>query len=437
MTKSSYMFRFTSFKLIILFTLYLSGAMPSVAASESVSAPQLIYEDKVDDKPCDHCPKFLNLAKEVNKIVANVKSSDSVAVANDQIIQVNKLKFLYYVVRSESDTGKVNCKTRGEKDSLNAPALNGQFHTVSDTMMNIKSVTDAQFIPAGNEEVYYYYRGEGPSSNVVVEVKMNKDGTSRLRYFDYSAIDGSTTYRKLPDLPMSKSPMDAITLGVDAKAAQGVVPVKASVKSQFTIAGGLDVQTTQQVSAAEQSTAIVLLNASGSGMATLSAKNTTAGGKSVLASLPIEIKMDDQSSLKLSGVVENEFSRADSGTGDNRQTLAMALSDKDHQYLNVKTESTNAGRSLEVSSLYKLNDSTTLGAGYTRAGDGTRTYNINNTAKFDSGTLTTSFGRSGDKVTYVQSQFEKKIGDSSSLVLSMKLDSEQSKTYTLSYEKKF
>ncbi|MDD4975136.1 MAG: hypothetical protein PHY93_12335 [Bacteriovorax sp.] len=404
--------------------------------------PKLIFEDKVDDKPCDHCPKFLNLAQAVNKIVENVKDSDSITEANEQLIQVNKLKFLYYVVRSETDTGEINCKKRGEKENLRSPMLDGQLKPVTETMMDISSVTEVQYIPKGKEEVYYYYRGEGANSNVIIEVKMNKDGTSRMRYFDYQARDGSTRNLNLPDLPVyqgalakdqSENDGNHLDVGIDIKTGKNLLPKDinfVSAKTKSNLAEDLNIVTDHQVGFNQQSTTISLKNDNGRAVASISGTNITTGKKSVVATLPMEVILDADSAMKLNGKVVNEYSIGEAegkSVMESKRALTLALTDKNHEYITVKADSTSSGvQAIEVSSKHKVGKSSSLGAGYKQSNNGTRSFNINNVAKFDNyGTLTTSFGGNSNGTKFVETQLEKKISENSSMIVSVKSDSEK------------
>jgi hypothetical protein len=425
-----------------------------VKLGEGSSEPKLIFEDQVDDKPCEHCPKFLNLTKAVNKIVENVKGSDSISEANDQLIQVNKLKFLYYVVRSEADTGEINCKKRGEKENLRSPVIDGQIKTVTETMMNISAVTDVQYIPKGRDEVYYYYRGEGANSNVVIEVKMNKDGTSRMRYFDYQASDGSSRHYNLPELStpqntqakaQSKKDDNHLEVGIDIKTGNDLLPKDinfVSAGTQIKLADDLKISTDHQVGFNQQSTTIALQNDKGSAIASISGTNINSGKKSVVATLPMEVIIDTDNSMKLNGSIINEFSVSGiegKSTLESKRSVTLGLTDKNHEYITIKADSTNSGvQGFEVSSKYKLGESSSLGAGYQQSNNGTKNFNINNVAKLDNyGTLTTSFGRNSDGDKFVQTQLENKISDTSSMIVSIKVDSQKEKVFMYQFSKVF
>lgn len=415
--------------------------------------PKLIFEDKVDDKPCAHCPKFLNLTNEVNKIVAKIKVSDSIIEANEQLIQVNKLKFLYYVVRSESDTGEVNCKKRGEKDNLKSPMIDGQIKTVTETIMNISAVTDVQFIPKGNEEVYYYYRGEGARSNVIIEVKMNKDGTSRMRYFDYQARDGSSRNHNLPELSSPSGSLaknqkningNYFNAEVDLKTGDNLLPKDinfVTAGTQAKLAEDLNLNTKHIFNYNKQSTTISLADDKGSEIASVSGSFVPSGKKSVVATLPMEVTIDGDNAMKLRGSIANEFSIGGGSSNiglESKRTVKLGLTDKNNEYLTIKADSLSSGAQvIEFSSKYKVGESSSIGAGYQQSNDGTKNFNINNVAKLDYGTLTTSFGRSNTGTTYVQTQLENKISETSSMVVTIKTDSQREKSFMYQFKKVF
>lgn len=157
---------------------------------------KLYYQSNIDSRPCTHCPKYLNLTLEVNKIVEKAKADNDPAAENDTFIQLSKLKFLYYVVRSENEQGVVNCQKVHNTIEMSEPKLDGNFNVIKDVIVRMPEISDFQLYPKGRDEIYYYYRGEGEESNIVIEVVMHKNGTANLRYYEFQSDDGSTNYLK-------------------------------------------------------------------------------------------------------------------------------------------------------------------------------------------------------------------------------------------------
>lgn len=50
---------------------------------------ELFYQTKVSQSPCVHCPPYLGLIREVNKIVDQIDDK-SIAVSNEKAIQLSK-----------------------------------------------------------------------------------------------------------------------------------------------------------------------------------------------------------------------------------------------------------------------------------------------------------------------------------------------------------
>jgi len=162
---------------------------PSVVARQ-------YYQTDVDAKPCSHCPKYLNLTLEVNKILEKAKADKDPALENDAFIQLSKLKFMYYIVRSENENGEANCQRVSNSIDLNPNNLEGNFNIIKDVIVRMPEISDFQYYPKGKEDVFYYYRGEGAESNIIIEVVMHNDGKANLRYYEFQADDGSTNFTK-------------------------------------------------------------------------------------------------------------------------------------------------------------------------------------------------------------------------------------------------
>lgn len=413
---------------------------------------KLFYETSVDKKPCPHCPKYLNLTLAVNKIVEKAKADKDIALENETFIQLNKLKFLYYVIRSETEDGGVKCNKFGDTQIIPAK-LDGNFKMLSETIIKLSDVTDFQYIPKGEDDIYYYYRGEGANANVIIEVKMNKDGSSRLRYYEYAAADGSTEYLKQLQLQKKaaaekkpEKPKDNYAdFGFDVKTQDSLIPqditlFKAGAKTQLS--NDVNVTIKHDAGINEQNGSIALEKDDGSKWLLIEGKNITDGGKSLKTLIPVEVNLDKDSALKVNASFENRvatesFEAAKKGNFTTAQTVKLGLTDHNNEYFNVKAEIDEKGlNNYTVNNKYSLGNDSSVGAGVTIDKDGRKSFSVNNVANFnDYGKLTTSFGTSSDNKKYVQTQYENKISERTSLVIGAKLS--QEKSVSLVFQTKF
>ncbi|MGZ3807838.1 MAG: hypothetical protein ACXVCE_07115, partial [Bacteriovorax sp.] len=410
---------------------------------------KLIYEDNINASPCSHCPKYLNLTQAVNKIVEKVKSDASASESNQSLIELNKLKFLYYVVRSENDDGAVGCKKYVESYVDNPGKLEGNFKLLSETLMNMSEVTDLQYHQRGKDEVYYYYRGEGDKSNIIIEVKMNKDGSSRMRYYEYAESDRSP----LPDLGQSDSTAEAkghpkkdnyldVNFDLQTKNAlpTDIQFAKAGLSTKVT--EDMNLKMENEINFNQQKTSVALEDNKGSKWLVLEGKNVTMGEKSVNAVIPMEIKLDESSEMKVNGSLEKkvtvkEMDHSKKETVDSEQKVTLGLTDHNNEYIKVKAVVNDSGTSsYSVSNKLALGKNSSVGAVYEQTRDGKKTFSINNVANFDNyGKLTTSFGTTSDNKEFVQTQYENKISDRTSIVIDAKVSDQT--TVSLIYQAKF
>lgn len=435
------------------FQSYLENRKKEVPPTPSEQA-KLIYEKNIDAKPCGHCPKYLNLTLAVNEIVEKVKADQNVARSNEALIQLNKLKFLYYVVRSENDQGEISCSKLGERDYFNPSKLDGNFNMLSETMIKMPEVTDMQYIPKGKEEVYYYYRGEGDKSNVVIEVLMKQDGTARMRYYDFDSHQGpfGNTLPSLgsaserPVTPPRGENEDYMDFNFDIKTRNTAIPtdinfLKAGASTQ--VAEDVNLKLKNQINFNEQTASMAVESDKGEKYLVLEGKNITDGGKSFNTIIPVEINLDKSTQMKVSGSLENQLSASDMKKVGNfelehTQTVKLGLTDHNHEYFNVKAVTDREGlANYSVSSKYSLGESSSVAATYEEGRDGQRAFMVSNVASFSKNqTLTTSYGTSSDsKRGFIQTQYENKIGENTSLIIGAKMGDE--KTVSLIFQSKF
>ncbi len=413
---------------------------------------RLYYTSNVESKPCSHCPKYLNLTLEINKIVEKAKEDKDTALENDAFIQLSKLKFLYYVVRSESEQGGIECQQLGQQ-TLQPVKLDGNFKMIKETMVKMPEMTDFQYYPRGQEEVYYYYRGEGANANILIEVVMNKDGSANLRYYEFEASDGSTLYmkqlqreKKFAGKKDDKPKDNFFQPTLEVKTGDTLIPsditlLKAGAKTQ--IAEDLNVKLDHQASVNEQSASFAFEKDNGQKWIVVEGKNITDGGKSLKTLVPVEIELMEESKLKINASLENTLSvnsiaDAKKGNISATQTIKLGLTDHDNEYFNIKAEVDAEGLSkTTLQNKFSLGENSSIGSSVTMDRAGNKSFSVNNVTNVSTyGKLTTSFGVASDNKYFAETQFEKKISETTSLVVGSKIGRDD-KSFTLMWQSKF
>jgi hypothetical protein len=151
--------------------------------------------------PCSHCPKFLSLTGEINKVVAKMAADPN--LSTDEVpLKLNKLKFLYYTQKIRAEDGGVECQRFMDyTPDLKPTKWDGQFQLMAEDALRFSAVTDIQYIDPKTEESVYYYRGEGDDKNIVVQAILTKEG-GRFRYYRYYPTKEEDNPYNLPDLDL-------------------------------------------------------------------------------------------------------------------------------------------------------------------------------------------------------------------------------------------
>ncbi|MCK6595707.1 MAG: hypothetical protein L6Q33_10930 [Bacteriovoracaceae bacterium] len=445
---------------------------------------ELYYQGNVSDKPCVHCPQYLNLVREVNKVVAKTKDSgESVEAYNNRMIELNKLKFLYFATREVNESGTESCQKWNSYDPLNKVELGGNTKLIAEEVLHMPNVTSIQYMPQGNEQdIYYYYRGEGAQKDVIIEVKMTKNGEGRVRYFKYTPEDEFVASRDLPDLgtPPVNSNNESVAkddnyfdLKMDVKTRKLVLPTDVEFAEAGTtteLNENLKLKSKTNLAFNTQNTSMSLANSTGDDWLRVEAKNKTQGDTSFATTIPVEFNLNKESNLKLGGALSREMVRdfnKSASKFDNTNTVKLGLTDHNHEYLNAEVISKEEGmRNVALSSKYSLGEASNVSGKYefdsegskkytigneTRYGDdssitgkyefdnkGNRAYSVGNKTNMGNyGTLTTSYGVTQERKQFIEFGHEKKISDSASMVLSVKTGKDQETTVMYQFQAKF
>lgn len=152
-----------------------------------------------DEGPCLHCPRFLSLTSEVNKIVEKMARNPGASSSEELPVKINKLKFLYYTQKDRTEDGGVECRRFLDiTPDLKPTKFDGQFKLMAEDVLRFNAVSDIQYMNPKTEETVYYYRGEGADKDVVIQAVLTKDG-GVLRYYRYYSTEAEKNPYNLPD----------------------------------------------------------------------------------------------------------------------------------------------------------------------------------------------------------------------------------------------
>lgn len=149
--------------------------------------------------PCTHCPRYLKLTAEINKVVDKMQK-DPKTYSNEVPAKLNNLTFLFYTEKRRAEDGSVDCKRFMDyTPDLRPTKFDGQFKLMAEEVLKFNSITDIQYMNPATEEVVYYYRGEGAEKDIVIQAILTKEG-GRFRYFRHIPTAGESNPYNLPDM---------------------------------------------------------------------------------------------------------------------------------------------------------------------------------------------------------------------------------------------
>lgn len=437
---------------------------------------ELLYQGNVSSKPCLHCPEYLKLIKQVNKIVEEMPADKKVSVHdhNENIIQLNNLKFMYFATREITESGVERCQRWNNTDIMANYKMSENTKLLAEEVLQLPQVVNVQYMPGGSEkDIFYYYRGVGAQSNVLIEVQMKKDGEARLRYYRYNPSRGSSdSYLRLPDLggvepkkedltsagikllkditgksedKKEEKTGDYFNLKFGVKTRNLVIPTDVELVDagkELDVAQGLKLKSRTNLAINEQATSISLANSTGSDWVRLEAINKTQSETIVTTTLPMELELKKESDLKFGGAIKREivkdFNKTDKDM-DTKDSVVLGLTDRNHEYFKAEVVTKNKGFSnLSVTSKLNLGDYGNISGKYERSNDGTKSYSLGKETDMGmAGKLTTRYGVTSEQKHFMEFDHEKKINKDASMVLSVKTGQGQPTTLMYQLKAKF
>lgn len=432
---------------------------------------KMYYQETVDAKPCASCPKYLNLILEVNKIVEKMPDS-SVQNANEKIIALTKLKFLYYTVKSTDEDNKVSCKTYnpmlpGERRSYER----GTLSLAAEEALTLPDVANVQLYEGPGKEVHYYYKGEGNEADNVIEVVVMPDGKAVIKYYKY---DNGLQLPTMGAAVLKKNEVrgdNYIDFNPTVKTESYVLPTDigfGEMGTKYSISDDLDVKNKTAFSFNKQETNVSVLDKDGNKYVIIEGENITDGKKKVDAVVNYDFDLAKDSQVKLGTSLANttETITEDLSEGvTNKQSVRLGITDHNNEYVKVRTyvdadgvSSVGIGNKMKVadgsigvdyefgrdgSKIYKVDvlDQGVLGnagVNFTEDMYGERSYGVSAGVKLDKSLrLSTDYSRSETGGTSVKVNLQKKISENTSMVLSVGRSREDGASILYQFETKF
>ena len=418
----------------------------------------------IDESECQTCDTHLNLSKDITKIIAKLNKGEDVTQANQIGVELNNLNFMYYVVRYESNDGKIQCGKYGSIDAT-TKKYEGDYKFMREELVGLPNVTNIQYMPEGGKEVVYLYRGSGSQRNTLIEVHMLPDGQAKIKYFAYkpsvaelnlerAANDKRTVelLRKIKPKAKAEPEGPYVDIVPSVKLRDGVVPTDVELmkaKGRATITENLNLETKTKLSYNEQSAEVSLKNEKGSDWVKVNATNYTAGTKEIVTVVPMSVNIDEGSKLKIDASVKNETvipssEKADNGSKiSNAQTYNMALTDHSNKYIELEMYQRPIDKYTKLSASNEFNNDTigTVTTKFSTDTEGAKSYSLGKkTDMGDYGKLTTSFGSTTSNTgsnRFVDVQHEVALSKTSSLSITARASDDRQVTTMFQYKARF
>jgi len=293
------------------------------------------YESVVDEKAaCTHCPEYVLLIKEVNKIVEKIPAPEDVTLANRQLVEVDRLKFMYYEVVASAN-GTETCSIFDNSDPTRPEGIDRDKLTLlAEQLIDLPNITSIQFYPhPPAKEKRYLYRGEGMQSHILIEVIVKEDRTALIRYHHYFPY-------QMPDIGGTivneERKFNELELGSKV--------------------GGLQVDTKTVVNLSDQ-TAKASVAGEKREWVTIEARHRNENDVSLMTIIPMEIALSEKSGVKVAGNISHEQkeSLVDSEHDKINRAELNVSSAKNNNLLSAKFEDKEGHQELVVGSQYEVN----------------------------------------------------------------------------------
>lgn len=150
-----------------------------------------------DRKDCSHCPSYLSLTEQVNKILAKTSTKYPDEVPRE----VSKLKMLFYTIKSRDLDGNIKCQNYEMIDYMmdKDKKLMGEAKFIASEFFTVQGIESVFYNMPENEKIIYYFKDQA-NSNVLVQVVVEKGKRPEIRYYSYTPSMAEVNPYNLPDL---------------------------------------------------------------------------------------------------------------------------------------------------------------------------------------------------------------------------------------------
>lgn len=399
--------------------------------SKFTPTTEVIYDYKTDDRPCQHCPEYLELTSEVNKIIERMPlEKTSPGNYNDAILKLNKLKFMYYEVKSGMENGGIQCVQYANTDPRNIQlTANDNTRLLAEEMLDLPNVTSFQYYPKGNQkEIKYYYRGEGMQADIMVEVTIYPDRTAMVRYYRMKDF-------RVEEKVLNKKEISNRDQSLSVKAISQDLKFQKTDEKEIELNDDITLDADPDLKLKQQKLAVSLKkNSTGKEWVKLDLEHNTMKDVGISTYIPIEMKLNE-GSLKLGGNVGmSKTSTYQGEVTEDTKSVQLALTDRNHEYIRASIVSQHELDQMTFSSKYDMGKFGHIKGSVFRDTEGKKEYSMAHGFTGDNSVTTTRVGMTADAKKFLELQREQKIGKSQSMVLTFRTDEDKDVSIMYQYQ---
>ena len=402
--------------------------------------PAFIGEDSTSSHDCSQCPKHLKLTGQINKILEEMKKDPKLSLDEVVPVNINRLKFLYYTVKTREEDGTFKCtRFHDYTPNLRPTNLDGQMNLVAENVFKFDFSSSVQILDPKKEEIIYYYRGEGDQKNIIVQAILGKNG-GKFRYYYYLPTEIEKNPYGLPSMnekslgpTKSTATLDAKTirpevmmnpenkidsknkfsLSLDPKleTEMKIIPknihvADAEVSQNFGGEDGVRVKAKSHLSLKGNEASMDLQNENETSFVQVDVLTSLNGKTTKTITVPYEMKLgveDDIDAMRINGKIQ------DSKT---QQFVTMSLADSSTTYMRSE---------------FKINKLTNM-----------KSYIFAKDFSIDKEQMATvAVGSNEEKKKYVSLQHRKAIKDNVTMVLDVRIDENKRTTFFYQLKARF
>lgn len=406
--------------------------------------PTVIAEEELS-RDCSHCPKHIKLSGDINSVLEAMKKDVKVSENEEIPVNINRLKFMFYQVKSIEEDGSIKCSRFMDRTlDLKPTKLDGEMELMAENVFKFDGASAIQIMDPKKEEIVYYYRGEGAQKNIIIQAVLGKNG-GKFRYYYYRPTSSETNPYELPSMGEAEAPdvtlkkakvqpvaAEAVATGPDTTTTEdkihaknkfsldvdptletrlkfipkNVSVAKAQISQNIGGADGVRVGGDSHLSLKGNVAAIHVANEEGYQYVKVDVTTSLRGETTRTVTVPYEVRLgdkEDKTAMAVKGSV------VDSSTN---QIVSLALTDSvtTHLRTEIKRE--------------KLTNVITYGIA--------KDFNI---AKDELATV--AAGSNEFKSKYVSLQHRKAIKDNITMVLDMRVDENKKASFTYQLKARF